>query len=135
MNMTAKEAAYRICELTLFLYLDFPSKFQNIDFPSKPENNVMILAEANLEALKMGVRALHSTEPRVLTLEEARSIDQTTPVWSEAKCINGKLEDVCELWRCVPEDDWPQYGTSIRIWAGAKPTHEQMTATPWRDAD
>lgn len=96
------------------------------------------------DAFELAVKALDAQEPRVLTLEELRSLDGTDHfVWLED---NGEYE----LYDCYAEvttyqnnvelntfgrevefePDNEEYGKTWRCWS-AKPSNEKREMTPW----
>ena len=101
-----------------------------------------IPTEDLIEAFEFAVKALDSTEPRVLTLEE---VGQIMTVWGE---INGhgfetmpllldRIED--SKVRFVSRDvgwyleaDKRDYAKRWRCWS-AKPTDEQRRVVPWTE--
>ena len=103
-----------------------------------------IPTEDLIEAFELAVKALEEQEPRVLTLEELRSLDGTDHfVWLED---NGEYE----LYDCYAEvtayrnnvelnifgsevefePDNEEYGKTWRCWS-ARPTEEQRKAVKW----
>ena len=98
------------------------------------------------DALTKAIEALTAQEPRVLTLEELRSLDGTDHfVWLED---NGEYE----LYDCYAEvttyqnnvelntfgrevefePDNEEYGKTWRCWS-VKPSNEKREAVPWQD--
>ena len=103
-----------------------------------------IPTEDLIEAFELAVKALEEQEPRVLTLEELRSLDGTDHfVWLED---NGEYD----LYDCYAEvttyqnnvelntfgrevefePDNEEYGKTWRCWS-ARPTEEQRKAVKW----
>ncbi len=105
-----------------------------------------IPTEDLIEAFELAVKALEEQEPRVLTLDELRSLNGTDHfVWLED---NGEYE----LYDCYAEvttyqnnvelntfgrevefePDNEEYGKTWRCWS-AKPSNEKREVVPWQD--
>ena len=105
-----------------------------------------------IEAFELAVKALEEQEPRVLTLDELRSLNGTDHfVWLEDNggyTLNGGYA----LYDCYAEvtayrnnvelntfgsevefePDNEEYGKTWRCWS-AKPSNEKREATPWME--
>lgn len=111
-----------------------------------------IPTEDLIEAFELAVKALEEQEPRVLTLDELRSLNGTDHfVWLEDNggyTLNGGYA----LYDCYAEvtayrnnvelntfgsevefePDNEEYGKTWRCWS-AKPSNEKREATPWME--
>ena len=89
------------------------------------------------DALGLAITALQEQVPRVLTLDGMRSIPKGTPVWLESYEDRFTHErdyyvTICLIDRFDTSGDYP-WGVkgNYRLWAGKKPTKQQMVSTPW----
>ena len=80
-----------------------------------------------MTAIDMAISALSAQIPRLLSLDEAKSAINGTPVWKEYEWY---VPDVA-IEEVQTQQIWCTYGSTWRWWIGGKPTAEQMAATPW----
>ena len=92
------------------------------------------------EAIDLAIEALKAQQPRVMTMEEVRSLDKDAVVWYEhegvfrqprPRVVEFVLDEHitftdCDNWS-VPVDG---YGERWRLWT-SRPTDEKREATPW----
>lgn len=103
---------------------------------TEPSDWIVRLCDEVLELLK-------EQEPRVLTLEEVKNLDDHDVVYLETTIgdpinpaiyqpDNGDDDYACivSTWSKSGFYSWSTYGKEWRCWS-AKPSDEQMEATPW----
>ena len=80
---------------------------------------------------------LKATEPRVMTLEEAKSVEgyvwvefNDRPILEVRLFHDGFLLEAFDEPFCIENMNWPDYKKNWRYWTSF-PTDEQRAATPW----
>ena len=89
------------------------------------------------QALAFAINELKSQEPRVMTLEEAKSVEGYVwvefcgrPILAVYLFRDGFLLEPFEEPFPMDSMDWPNYNKWWRYWT-SRPTDEQREATPW----
>lgn len=91
------------------------------------------------EALVMAIEALKAQEPRVMTLEEVKSLERDAVVWYEHNGVNKQrpriVDQVYDSGIIFTDGGHWQfnadaYGKKFRLWT-SRPTDEQREKEPW----